>query len=316
MPSISIKRVLEEYGDRLRLEVAAGESGLNKRISASTLNRPGLALTGYMEHFTYRKIQVLGKLEISYLNHLTPTQRLGNLKNLFMHEIPCFIVTWGQGIPPELVALAETHQIPILKTPLRTVMLITQLTFYLEDKFAPETSIHASLVDVFGMGVLIVGRSGVGKSECALELIERGHRLIADDIVEIKRLGNKLIGTGAELIKYHMEIRGLGVINIKELFGVSAICEKKEVELVINLEEWKKDEYDRLGLGDKAHTLLGVKVPHLIIPIRPGRNIAILIEVGVMNQRLKDMGYHSAEEFNQKLLDWMETTRQDKGENE
>lgn len=306
MPSISIKQVLEECGDRLRLEVAAGESGLNKRISASTVNRPGLALTGYMEHFTYRKIQVLGKLEISYLNHLTPAQRLGNLKNLFRHEIPCFIVTWGQGIPPELAALAETHQVPILKTPLRTVMLITQLTFYLEDKFASETSIHASLVDVFGMGVLMVGRSGVGKSECALELLERGHRLIADDIVEIKRVGNKLTGNGAKLIKYHMEIRGLGVINIKELFGVSAICEKKEIELVINLEEWKKEEYDRLGLADKAYTLLGVKVPHLIIPVRPGRNIAIIIEVGVMNQRLKDMGYHPAEKFNQRLLNWME----------
>ncbi|MDI6792963.1 MAG: HPr(Ser) kinase/phosphatase [bacterium] len=311
MPSISIKRILEECGERLRLEVAAGGSkiGLKKRVSATSINRPGLALTGYMEHFTYRKIQVLGKLEISYLNNLTPAQRLENLNRLFEHEIPCFIVTWNQGIPPELVALAETQQIPILKTSLRTVMLITQLTLYLEDKFAAETTIHASLVDVFGMGVLMLGRSGAGKSECALELLERGHRLIADDIVEIKRVGNKLLGKGAELIKYHMEIRGLGIINIKELFGVSAICDTKELELVVNLEEWRQEEYDRLGLEEKAYTLLGVKLPYLIIPVKPGRNIAIITEVGVMNQRLKYMGYHPAEKFNQRLVDWMETTK-------
>jgi HPr kinase/phosphorylase len=310
MSSITIEEMLSDQSAGLELELVAGREGIKKKITTTNINRPGLALAGYFEYFGHKRVQVLGKGEISYLLQLPPEKKREILDKLFQYEITCFIVAWGQEIPPELIEYAEKHKTVILRTPLSTARLTTALTLYLEDKFAPEVSMHGDLVDVYGVGVLILGRSGVGKSECALDLVEKGHRLIADDVVTIKRKRGVLIGTSAELIKYHMEIRGLGIIDIKSLFGTKAICSEKEVELAVNLEEWRSDkEYDRLGLEESAINILDIEIPYLIIPVRPGRNITVIVEVAAMNHRLKQMGYYSAREFSKELLDWMRESR-------
>jgi HPr kinase/phosphorylase len=314
MTGITIEEILNDPNSNLELEFIGGEEGLKKKIVATDINRPGLALAGYLKYFEYKRVQVLGKTEMSYIEGLSPKKKRALFKKLFSYKILAIIVTWSQEIPDDLIKLATKNNITVLRTSLPTTKLTTRLTIYLEDKLAPSTSIHGGFLDVYGVGVLILGKSGAGKSECALELVERGHRLIADDIVDIKRTAsNTLIGSGAELIKHHMEIRGLGIINIKNLFGIGAIELSREVELVANLEEWSSTkEYDRLGLEEPTISILGIKIPQVIIPVRPGRNIAVIIEVAAMNHRLKEMGYHSAEEFNRELLNWIQTSSKKK----
>lgn len=310
MTGITIEEILNDPNANLELEFIGGEEGLKKKIVASDINRPGLALAGYLKYFEYKRVQVLGKTEMSYIESLNSKKREALFNKLFSYKILAIIVTWNQEIPDNLVKLAAKNNVTLLKTSLPTTKLTTRLTIYLEDKLSPSTSIHGGFLDVYGVGVLILGKSGAGKSECALELIKRGHRLIADDIVDIKRTANNiLIGSGAELIKHHMEIRGLGIINIKNLFGIGAIELSREVELVTKLEEWSlSKEYDRLGLEEPTISILGVKIPQVIIPVRPGRNTAVIIEVAAMNHRSKEMGYHSAEEFNKELLGWIQST--------
>jgi HPr kinase/phosphorylase len=307
---VKVEKMFDDCKAALRLRILAGKAGLKKEITTMDVNRPGLVFAGYTKYFAYSRVQILGRTEISYLKTLEPSKREKALQFLYSFKIPCVIVSRGQQIPEEILKFSDSLDIPLLLSPFQTSRLILFLVHYLEEVLSPQTTVHGSLVDVFGMGVLMLGESGAGKSECALELIERGHRLVADDVVEIKRMGTRLIGSRSKLIRHRMEIRGLGIIDIKDLFGASAVCEEKEIDLVVSLEEWTKGkEYDRLGLDSFTHTLLDIEVPKVSIPVGPGRSLAVIVEVASMNQRLKEMGYFSAQEFNKELLQWMEMER-------
>jgi len=302
--SLSIDDLLkdEEYG--LDLDLVAGEKGISHRIYSSRIQKPGLALTGYTEHLHPDRLQVLGNTEISYLRQLDEHQAIRYIGKLCSFPISCFIVTKGLDPPGFLKMEAEKAGIPLLVTPLQSSTFISLITKFLEERLLPTTHVHGVLVDVLGVGVLLLGKSGIGKSECALDLVIRGHRLVADDIIYIKKkVPAALVGQAGETIQHHMEIRGLGIINIKDLYGVSSIREKKIIHLVLELIEWDpQQEYDRLGIDDQVHTILGVDLPHLKIPVRPGRNLTSIIEVAARNFLLKGMGYHSAREFHEKLL--------------
>jgi len=303
---ITIERLLQlghEAEDLLHLRVVTNDETLQKEISTYDINRPGLTLAGDYDYFDYEKIQIFGRGEYFYLKTLLEDDKLDNLYRFFNYPVTCCLFSHGNEPPSIFIELADKATIPVLVSSLPTNILTTRLTKILEDEFAPRTSVHGVLVEVFGVGILIVGKSGVGKSECALELIERGHRLVADDIVEIRSIADTLlIGSGAKIIQHHMEIRGLGILNINHLFGVRGIRDQKQVQLVISLVEWDaKGEYDRLGLEKSAYTILGVEVPLFTIPVKPGRNIPILMETAAMNYRLLKMGYDSAKDFERQL---------------
>lgn len=304
---LTVEQLLKELSQTLGLQIKAGTSGLHNVISSPELNRPGLAFAGFLEVFSYDRIQILGVTELSYLNSLSTEERKRRLENIFQYEIPCFIATSGQHIPSEFLELCNEHHIPMLHTEMPTSRFSGLLSHYLERKFAPACTVHGTLLDVFGIGVLIVGKAGVGKSETALELIERGHRLVADDVVVLRRLDkNLLVGGSSELLKHHMEIRGIGIINVEELFGVGSVREEKKVSLIIRLKRWDdKEDYERLGIDQKYCNIFDVKIPEYTIPVEPGRNLSILIQVAALYQRLKETGRSPAEKFNKKLIEVM-----------
>ena len=293
----------------LNLRCLHGRRGLVREITIPDINRPGLALSGFFENFAYKRVQVFGRGEVADLKKLIHTGNTDSIKQFFDYPIPCCVFTHTLEVPEEFCKLAEECGCPVLSTDLESTDFSTRLLRLFSEIFAPKRTIHAVLVEVFGVGILLTGDSGVGKSETALELIERGHRLVADDIVELRCVnGNTLLGQGAnKIISHHMEIRGLGIINIEQLFGVGAILEQKEVQLIVKLEQWDTNKvYDRLGMNQKTMELLGVNVPLLEIPVKPGRNIPIIVETASMNERLKSMGYNSARDFNQNVLKWIE----------
>lgn len=302
--NLSIEDLLkdEEYG--LGLQLVSGAKGLSNRICSSRLQKPGLALIGYTEHLHSDRLQILGNTEISYLRQIDEQQAKAHIDNLCSFPLCCFIITKGLDPPAYLKTATEQAGIPLLLTPLQSSTFISLITKFLEERLLPTTHIHGVLVDVLGVGVLLLGKSGIGKSECALDLVIRGHRLVADDIVYVmKKMPAALVGQAGESIHYHMEIRGLGIINIKDLYGVSSIREKKIIDLVLELVEWDpSQEYDRLGIDDRVYTILDVDLPHLRIPVSPGRNLTSIIEVAARNFLLKGMGFHSAREFHEKLL--------------
>ncbi|MDR2397411.1 MAG: HPr(Ser) kinase/phosphatase [Spirochaetaceae bacterium] len=300
---------LKAHND-LNLHCLGGRKGLGRKIRIADLNRPGLALSGFYDSFAHERIQLFGRGEVAYLKKLAEARQLETITRMFSYLIPCCI--FSHNLMPDMNFLdaAEHAQCPILQTDLSTSEFHTRLIRVLSDVFSPRQSVHGVLVEVYGLGILILGDSGVGKSEAALELIKHGHRLVADDVVDMHCVnGNILIGAGAnKIVGHHMEIRGLGIINITHLFGVGAIRERKEVQLVIKLEEWdSRKNYDRLGTDDKYMELLGVSVPKLEIPVKPGRNIPVIVETAAMNERLKRMGYNAAREFNQNILRWIES---------
>jgi HPr kinase/phosphorylase len=300
---------LKEHNS-LNLRCIGGRKGLTREISIPDLNRPMGAIMGFYEDFAYQRIQLLGRGEVSYLRRLEAKGETQTIREMFSHPLPCCIFTHDLYPQQAFFEIAEAAQCPILQTDLGSADFSTRLTRILSEIFAPRQSIHGVLVEVFGLGILILGDSGVGKSETALELIHRGHRLVADDVVDIHCVnGNILMGTGAnKIIGHHMEIRGLGIINITHLFGVKAIRDRKEIQLVVLLEEWDSAKtYDRLGTEEKVMKLLGVSIPSLEIPVKPGRNIPIIIETAAMNERLKSMGYNAAKEFNKNILKWIES---------
>lgn len=309
MINLLVEEFYLEQKKKMSLELVAGQEGLRSKITVPDINRPGLALAGYFDYFAYERIQVLGRTELSFLQGIEREHVRTIFRKLLEWDVCCFIITQGLEPPEELMLAVQGRPVSVFKSTLPTTKLIAELTIYLEDKLAPETSMHGTLVDVYGVGVLILGKSGIGKSECALDLVERGHRLVADDLVDIKRTAERiLMGSGPELIRHHMEIRGLGIINIKNLFGIGAIRDRKRIELVATIEEWDdKKEYDRLGLDELTYAILEVELPRIIIPVRPGRNLSIIIEVAAMNQRLKKSGHHTAREFNKTLISWMQT---------
>jgi HPr kinase/phosphorylase len=313
MPRLSISELLSETEAGLDLELLAGGRGLSRVVQVPRIQKPGLALAGYTKNLHPDRIQVLGDTELSYLAELLqrdPAKANENIKTLCSLGICCFIITKNLVPPENLVREVENHDIPLLRSHHQSSTFISLLTQYLEERLLAQTNVHGVLVDVLGVGVLLLGKSGIGKSECALDLIIRGHRLVADDIINVRlKLPAVLFGQGNDLLHYHMEIRGLGIINIKHLFGVAAIRERKKIDLVIELVEWQDGhEYDRLGLEEKTYQLLGVELPLQTIPIRQGRNITTIVEVAARNQLLKEMGYHSAVEFEERLEQRMAET--------
>jgi HPr kinase/phosphorylase len=288
--------------DHLALTVVSGAEGLDNTVSRPEIQMPGLALAGFLEYIHPGRVQVLGKSEITYLEERGPAERSRIVSQICRHGVSCFIVASGLEPPRELLEETENNNVPLLRTERTSAEVIEALTSHLEERLAPRAVAHGVLMDIYGLGVLILGDSGVGKSECALELVVRGHRLVSDDIVEIRRTGEDLVGTGPELTRYHMELRGLGLINIKDLFGVAAVRMEKFVEYVIKLDPWKPGKrYDRLGLDESGYEILGVTLPYVEMPVGPGRNLSVLIEVAARNHLLKLKGFHPARELARKL---------------
>ncbi len=304
MTFITVSELLSEKGEEFGLELLSEDADLQKKVSFPTIQKPGLALAGYLDQIHPERIQVFGKTELSYLKTLTAEEcriRVNALCNLDIHSM---LITVSQTAPETLLACARAHRIPLLRPPSSSLVPISRITRYLEERLAPETSLHGVLVDIFGIGVLILGGSGIGKSECALELILRGHRLVSDDIVELKLRSNEvIIGTSPALTRYLIEVRGLGILNVKELFGITSVRYRKRVELVVNLESWKEQGYDRLGLDNQKYRVLDVDLPLVNIPVGPGRNLAVIIEVAARNQLLKLRGYDSAQQISNALLE-------------
>src|SRR6478736_2532741 len=307
-PGVTVGALLEARPESFGLpcELLAGLLGLDRRITSPYIQKTGLALAGFHEYLKPGRVLIFGESEIRYLESLESAARVGALRLALTLDFPCVLITGGFTPPAELLDEAERARVPLLKTAIATPTAIAKLSSMLEDSLAERTMIHAVLMDVLGLGVLIAGESGIGKSECALDLIHRGHRLVADDTVEVRRRQETiLIGTCPELTRHHMELRGLGVINVKELFGIASTRSSKRVELVVQLERWVPTrEYERLGLDDEFFDILGLRVPLLRMPVAPGRNIAILVEVAARNQLLRSRGVHAA----RALADRLEAT--------
>lgn len=299
MAKVTVKDVQEKFG----LDLLAGERGVNRLISTSDISRPGLEMAGYFDFYPAERVQILGKKELSYLDKIPSVERMKRLEQLCGDETPAFIIAHGGKGPTELSVVAEDKGIPILKTNHQTTRFAGMLTNYLIGRLAPMTTVHGVLVDVYGVGVLITGKSGVGKSETALELIKRGHRLIADDSVEIRQVAkNVLIGNAPKLLKNMLEIRGVGIIDIMMLFGASAVRDDKRILLVIDLEAWDAEKvYDRLGIDEEKMRVMDSELTRLTVPVRPGRNLSVIIEVAAMDYRMKRLGINAAEEFTKKL---------------
>jgi HPr kinase/phosphorylase len=302
--AITVQEIVNHQQIELQLEVAAGSLGLDNKIRSPFVQKSGLAMTGYVSFIAKNRVQLFGQTEIYYLKSLTDEEQDRVCSLYFEQHVAVCIVSRNLEIPPIFLKYAEQTATPILRSKLPTQPLIERLTKVLELYFAKSTSLHGVLLDVYSVGVLILGDSGIGKSECALDLISRNHRLVADDTVDLVRQGPLAVyGRGPDVIKYHMEIRGLGIINIKEMFGISAIRDRKKIQLVVKMVNWDKDiNYDRLGLDDQIFSILGVDIPLIILPVRPGRNLATIIEVAARNQLLKLEGFHAAREFQRVLL--------------
>jgi HPr kinase/phosphorylase len=293
--SVAVQALANAEARHLQLKLVAGRKGLANLVLLSRVQRPGLALNGYTEYIRYGRVQIVGKSEIGYLARLRPARRVQVLSELTRRRISCFVVTRDLEPPPELVRAADARAIPLFRTALDSTTLIKRLSVFLEERLAPQVELHAVLMDVFGLGVLITGESGIGKSECALDLIDRGHRLVSDDVTVVRRVGDALIGSSPDLTRDHMELRGLGVINIKDLYGVSAIRASQHIQFVVSLERWEVGgDCDRLGLRSERRKILGTELPLVRMPVAPGRSLALLVEIASRNQLLKERGYDAA----------------------
>ena len=299
---IPLSQVIREF----QLEIISlPEDGENIQISSPELNRPGLAISGFTEMFEPNRIQLIGRMEHQYLSELSDEQRVKGLEGFFRLKPVALVLTSNLPCFDEMVTLAEKHAIPLLRTEERTSAFMASVISYLNTNLAPRITRHGVLVEVYGEGMLILGDSGIGKSETAIELVKRGHRLIADDAVEIRRVSAKtLVGTAPELIRYYIELRGIGIVDVRRLFGMGSVKETERIDLVINLETWDSEKmYDRFGLDDERIDILGIDVPSITIPVHPGRNLAVVLEIAAMNHRQKKMGYNTAEEFNKRLME-------------
>lgn len=299
MPKVRTKDLIEKFN----LELVSGEEGINRPISTSDISRPGIELAGFFDYYPAERIQLLGKTEITFFNRLTHDEKVYRMEKLCTDITPAIIISRDMEAPPELIEASEKESVPVIKSKMKTTRLSGRITNYLESKLAPTTAVHGVLVDIYGVGVLIIGKSGVGKSETALELVKRGHRLVADDCVEIRQEDeDTLVGSAPELIEHLLEIRGLGIINVMTLFGAGAIRNFKRITLVVNLELWDQTkQYDRLGLEEEKMKIIDTELTKYTIPVRPGRNLAVIIEVAAMNFRLKRMGLNAAEQFSNRL---------------
>jgi HPr kinase/phosphorylase len=302
---VTIGELLQARSEAWQLKLIAGAEGLGNGVSIPRIQKPGLALAGYLPQIHPERVQVIGRTELGYLATLGTEAADQAVDRMLGEGVACVIVTNGAMPPDYVIAAAGRHRVPLISTGLKSSELIRSVTAWLEEQLAPHTLIHGVLVEVYGIGVLVLGKSGIGKSEAALDLVARGHRLVADDVVEARAIGGgRVLGSGAELIRHHMEIRGLGIINVQDLFGILATLREKPIQLVAEMFEWsREDSADRLGLEDETHAILGVQLPKVRIPIRPGRSIATIIEVAARNHVLKGLGRHSAREFAARLDD-------------
>jgi HPr kinase/phosphorylase len=301
--SITVGFLFEANKERLKLHALNGDVGFHREVRDKNVHRPGLALAGYVELFTYDRVQVFGNTEIRYLKHLGFAERVKAFETILQFDLPCIVITNNNPLDEELIGAATRAGVSIFQTPLETTKFVFFISDFLDDQFAPQTVVHGSFVDVYGIGVLITGRSGIGKSEIALDLVERGHRLVADDVVMITRKGEGiLMGAGTDVVKHFMEIRGLGLIDIRSIFGIRSIRFQKRVEVIVELQEWDKNvEYTRTGLDHENISILGVEVPHVRLPIFPGKNVTVITEVIALDYLLKHYGYDAAKEFAKKL---------------
>lgn len=305
---LTIRDLLARKGESLQLEVLAGEGGLDNEVVAAEVSSPGLVFAGFTERFTAKRMYALGETEIAYLKSLAVKRRREALDLFMSYSLPCVFITKGQSPPRELAKLANERKIPLIRSKLKTSEFYRRISPYLMEVFAPTTTVHASMADVYGVGLLFTGRSGIGKSECVLDLVERGHRLVADDIVHVTRRGaDVLIGRSNELTHRYMEIRGVGLVDVMALFGVRAVRQQKRIEVVVELTDWDQahDEVERTGLVAKSTTILGVELPHVVIPLNPGKNLTVIIEVVAMNHLLRYSGVNPARRLNERLIQQM-----------
>jgi len=306
--TLSVARLFEDQHQELQLEQLTESLASKREITVSDIHRPGMALMGFVENFLPERIQILAQTELTYLATLSEPDVRAAIDRLFQFEMPLIIVCKGLDVPPYLLERANAAEVPVLRTSQSTTPFIHSLTLYLDHMFAEQTTVHGSLVDVYGVGLLFTGRSAIGKSETALDLVERGHRLVADDVVTImRRHGDVLIGTGNQLLRHHMEIRGLGIIDVQSVFGIRAIRLQKRVEVAVDLREWSAEEdYERVGLDERRTPILGVEIPLTQVPITPGKNITVIAEVIALNYLVKVTGgYSPAERLNKHLLEIM-----------
>lgn len=301
LEQVTTKDVMEMFD----LKLVSGQEGIGRHIAISDISRPGLEMAGYFTHYPANRVQLLGKTELSFYDMLLPHERIDRMKKLCSPETPAIIISHDMKVPEELKIASNEEHVPVLTAKMATTRFSSLLTNFLESKLAPTTAVHGVLVDIYGVGILITGKSGVGKSETALELVKRGHRLVADDCVEIRQEAeNTLIGNAPKLIEHLLEIRGIGIIDIMTLFGASAVRSFKRISIVIDLEIWDKNKtYDRLGIEEEKMKIIDTDLTKMTIPVRPGRNLAVIIEVAAMNYRLKRMGVNAAEEFSNRLND-------------
>lgn len=307
MDYITLDKLIKD----LKLEIIFKAKGMEEeKITASEINRPGLQLAGYFNKFAYDRLQILGNVEWYYCRDLSEDIRHKRFEKIFKYPIPAMVISRDLQVFPELIELGRKYNRSILRTEHSTTKFINILINYLDYCLAPETTVHGVLLEVYGMGILLMGKSGVGKSETALELIKRGHRLVADDAVEIKKVESRLKGEAPDVIRHFMEIRGLGILDIERLYGVGAVKKNEFIDLIIELEFWdEKKEYDRVGLDEEYMELLDIKIPKLTIPVRPGRNLAMIVEVAARNTRQKKLGYNAAAELNNKIKEQMNERR-------
>ena len=311
VPVITVESFYNSHAQHLQMKLEGPHVGFHRKIREPTINRPGLALSGFFSYFAEKRVQVFGAAENTYLKSLSGKVQVKRFRDLCARKIPCLVLSRGFHLDPPLLAVAGEEEIAIFRTPMITMKFINAATIALELDFSPTVTEFGSMVDILGVGVLIRGDSGIGKSECVLGLIERGYSLVADDVTRITSLENReLMATAPELTRNHMEVRGIGIINIASVFGIGAIRIEKRLDMVVTLKEWQQlEQVDRIGIDQEFYEILGLQVPHVTIPVRPGRDIARLIEVAAMDQKLKGLGRNSALEFNTKLLNIMEPKR-------
>jgi HPr kinase/phosphorylase len=311
IPVVTVESFFKAHGGKLQLKLEGKQVGFHRKIREPTINRPGLALSGFYNYFAEKRVQVLGAAEQSYLKNLGRRTRIQRFRALCGQKIPCLVTSRGAHLDPDLLAVAEEEQVAVFRTPMVTMRFINAATIAMEVDFSPTVTEFGSMVDILGVGVLIRGQSGIGKSEAVLGLIERGYSLVADDVTRVKSLeGRELMATAPDLTRYHMEVRGIGIINVASIFGIGSIRIEKRLDLVVTLRDWQEieeEEVDRIGLDQEFYEILKLQVPHITIPVRPGRDIPRLIEVAAMDQKLKGLGRNSALEFSDKLLNVMAT---------
>ncbi|MFO7890837.1 MAG: HPr(Ser) kinase/phosphatase [bacterium] len=304
---LTVKKLLEETKELLGFKLLTQDADLKRIITEEYLHRPGVALAGFVDIFSYQRIQIFGNTELAYLKSLSTEKRKKILKKIFSFDIPCVIVTSEKDTVPELIELANSRTIPVLGTAMGTIQLYHNLGYYLKEKFAPATTVHGCLVDIYGIGILITGRSGIGKSELALDLVTRGHRFVCDDVVGITRMsGNILLGKSNKKLQYNMEIRGLGIINIQSIFGIKAIRRSKRIEVELKLVEWEKShKYERLGIDESKTEILGLSIPIVHLPIFPGKSISTIAEVIALNELCRLDGQYNAKKFSDEITRYM-----------